>query len=184
MKRFKMNMCKSYLISIFFVLISYTHIQAQAYDGIIDKKIFAGFTKVGKNQGLEIKFETGLSDVISIGVGYKYLFYHAPPTEEYIDKVHYFIEKSDFGMLLNFHLFQKQISSTKYDIYAGVHVAFKSMGIHTGVKYNFSERIGVYFQVLQSFNDSFMGIGGSPDDFVNNFGRKFSISTGLSFNIN
>jgi hypothetical protein len=177
-----MKSCLRILTLILFLLIQYQSI-AQAYDGGIDRKAIIGYTHVGDNSGMELKYDCGLSDLLSVGVGYTYLFFDTPVPADTQDKYTYFVEKSDFGLFLNFHLFQKQINTPEIDVYAGPDVTFKSLGIHAGVKYNFSERIGVYFQALQSFSNSLYGVGDSSIGTTNLFGKQFAISTGFTINL-
>jgi hypothetical protein len=178
-----MKSCKPILIIILFFLVQIQS-KAQAYDGAIDRKTIVGYTLVGDKSGMELKYDMGLSDLVSLGVGITHLFFATPTPADTPDKIEYFIEKSDFGAFLSFHLFQKLIHVPKIDIYAGPDLTFKSMAIHAGIKYNFSERFGLYFQASQSFSNSLYGLGGSTDDSSNHFGKKFTIATGLTINMN
>ena len=178
-----MKSYKSLLIFVLFSLIQF-QIKAQAYDGSIDRKIFAGYTHVGDQSGMDIKYDIGFTDYFSLGLGITHLFFETPTPSDKGDEINYFIQKSDFGFFLNFHLFQKLIPTPEIDVYAGPDFTFKSMGIHGGVKYNFSERFGIYFQALQSYSNSLYGLGDATDDPTNHFGKKFSISTGLTINLN
>lgn len=170
------------IIAITFLLIR-TEIKAQAYDGRIDRKLFLGYTNVGGNSGAEIKFEYGMKDWLSSGADFRYLFIETPPTSDQIEKSGYFFQKSDFGIFLNFHPLQTIKKSTKFDVYIGPYASLKSIGLQLGAKYNFTERIGVYVNGIQSFGNSFFGIGGEPDDFVNHFGKKTYVSVGFSLNV-
>lgn len=160
-----------------------TEIKAQAYDGRIDRKLFLGYTNVGGYSGAEIKFEYGTNDLISTGADFRYLFIDTPPTTDQFEKSAYFFQKADFGIFLNFHPIQTIKKSTKFDVYIGPYVSLKSIGLQLGAKYNFTERIGVYINGIQSFGNSFFGIGGTPDDFVNNYGKKTYVSAGISLNV-
>jgi len=178
-----MKACKPVLIIILFFLIQFQS-KAQAYDGVIDRKVIAGYTLVGDKSGMELKYDMGLSDLLSLGVGITHLFFTTPTPTDESDKIEYFIEKSDFGAFLNFHMFQKLINAPEIDVYAGPDLTFKSLGIHAGIKYNFSERFGLYFQASQSFSNSLFGLGDATDNPSNHFGKKFSIATGLTINLN
>ena len=178
-----MKSCKPILIIILFFLIQFQS-KAQAYDGVIDKKVIAGYTLVGDKSGMELKYDIGLSDLVSIGVGITHLFFATPTPADTPENIEYFIEKSDFGAFLNFHIFQKLISAPQVDLYAGPDITFKSLGIHAGIKYNFSERFGLYFQASQSYSNSLYGVGDATDHTLNHFGKQFSIATGLTINLN
>jgi hypothetical protein len=177
-----MNKKLLFFFAISFLLLR-TEIKAQAYDGRIDRKLFLGYTNVGGNSGAEIKFEYGLNDLLSSGADFRYLFIETPPTTDQIEKSGNFFQKSDFGIFLNFHPLQTIKKSTKYDVYIGPYASLKSIGLQLGAKYNFTERIGVYINGIQSFGNSFFGIGGTPDDFTNNYGKKTYVSVGLSLNV-
>jgi len=178
-----MKSYKPILIIILFFLVQFQS-NAQAYDGVIDRKVIAGYTLVGDKSGMELKYDMGLCDLVSLGVGITHLFFATPTPADTPDKIEYFIEKSDFGAFLNFHVFQKLISAPEIDLYAGPDLTFKSLGIHAGIKYNFSERFGLYFQASQSFSNSLFGLGDATDNPSNHFGKKFSIATGLTINMN
>ena len=155
---------------------------AQAYDGYMDRRLFLAYTNIGGKSGMEFRFEDGSSDIISYGSSFYYLMYKKEvENSDEFTKTQNFIERADFGLCMNFHLFHNLIETKHIDPYFGPSASLKSLGLQAGVKYHLAERFGVYGQVLQSFSSSFFGIGDGPDDFVNNFGKKTYLSAGLTF---
>ncbi len=170
------------LFLIIHLLTGFILVKAQAYDGSIDTKVFLGYTNTGGKPGAEFRYENGINDFFSIGTDYICLLYKSGSKSYLEEKIELFIQRSDFGLYVNYHIFQNKITSSRVDPYVGAFVSFKSLGLQAGVKYNFSERLGLYGQFNQSFGNSFFGIGGTPDDFVNHFGKKASVAAGITYN--
>lgn len=151
---------------------------SQVYDGQLDKKMFLGYAAVGGAPGIDLKFEDGLTDYISMGWCFQYLLTNSTVHYNELDAVDKFIEKFEPGICFNGHFFQSLITHANVDIYAGCYLSFKSIALQTGVKFNFSERLGVYGQVQQGLSNSAFGSGG---DILNRYGKKLTITGGLTY---
>jgi hypothetical protein len=173
---------KLFLFLLICLQFSVTSLNAQAYDGYMDRRIFLAYTNIGGKSGMEFRYEYGESDIISYGSSFYYLMYKQEnSSSDEFAKTENFIARADFGLCMNFHLFPVLIETKHVDPYFGPSASLKSLGLQAGVKYHLAERLGVYGQVLQSFSSSFMGLGDGEDDFINNFGKKTYLSAGLTF---
>jgi hypothetical protein len=152
---------------------------SQVYDGQLDKKMFLGFASVGGSPGIDLKFEDGLTDYLSMGWCFQYLLTNSDKVYDEFPIVDKFIEKFEPGICFNGHFFQSLITSANVDLYAGGYISFKSLALQTGVKYNFSERLGVYGQMQQGLSNSAFGKGG---DILNRYGTRLTITGGLTYN--
>jgi hypothetical protein len=169
------------LLSAFF---SPVLLKAQAYDGQNENKVYLGYTNIGGGSGIELRADHGRGDIFSMGFNVTYLFYKIPSIGEYdsYDKVDYILENFDVGMLMNFHLSAPLHMDEKIDPYVGIFLNLKSAGLHGGCKYNFSERLGVYAQLAQSFTTSLTGpVTNTGND--TRYGKNTILSAGITFNI-
>lgn len=164
---------------------------AQAYDGSEDIKAFLGYANVGGKSGVEFQLDRGLSDLVSYGVNFTFLI--KPDDRETTDNFDNSFKKFDsfdIGAFLRFHFSESLNLSEKVDPYLGADVSLRSIGAHAGIKYNFSETIGVYAMFKQSFSSSLTGdhkISGETydafEDNINFFAKKSTISAGVTINL-
>lgn len=181
---------KKLFLSIALLTLSQT-IQAQAYDGKNDVKIFAGYQNVGGKNGVDIQINRGLSDLISYGVRYSILI--KPNKEEpqdSFDKMTNAFDSMDFAAFLRFHFSETFNLSERVDPFVSAEVGLKSIAGNVGIKYNISEVIGFYAMYNHSFSSSLTGdhsiSEGGYDEFNdtrNYFGKKSTIAAGVTFNI-
>ena len=164
---------------------------AQAYDGKDDIKIFAGYANVGSKSGVEIQFDRGLSDLMSYGVNLTFLIKPDDrATTDDFDTTFKKFDSFDMGAFLRFHFSEPLNLSERVDPYLGADFSLRSIGAHAGIKYNFSEVIGVYAIYKHSFSSSITGdhkISGETydtfEDNINFFAKKSTIAAGVTFNI-
>lgn len=154
--------------------------RAQVYDGDLDSKIFLGYSTVGGSPAVDLKWEDGFGDYVSMGWCFQYLLTNSSKVYYDSPKVDRFIERFEPGISFNGHFFQSLITEANVDIYTGIYISFKSLALQAGAKYNFSERFGIYAHVQQGFSNSAFGEGG---DILNRYGKKLIISGGLTFSI-
>lgn len=162
------------------LITSVTFVKAQVYDGSYDKKIMVGYMNVGGLSGGELRFENGLSDLISVGVSIQMAAIKTDNTDEF-DKAFSFLSKVDLGSYMNFHLFQSLAEQKNIDLFLGGFVSFKSYGLQGGVKYNFNETIGVYGNYSHSLGALIFPV--DDPDFLNVFANQPLVSVGITFNI-
>ena len=113
---------------------------AQAYNGKGDKKLQVGFNGWGYGTGLVWTFDYGISKIVSVGAGAN--IYFSGYKDDNKDN-NLFV----FGRL-NAHLQEPLNLPKEWDIYPGLdlgvlHNGF-GLGAHIGVRYFFTDKIGVY----------------------------------------
>ncbi len=177
-------MKKLVLISaLLFTSLYSTQCMAQAYDGKGDNKIFLGYTNIKGCSGAEWRLDSGMGDLFSMGFNATYLFIKIEPVseDEGSDKFDKIFKNIDLGFLLNFHLSVPLNMNEKIDPYFGLVLNLKSAGLHAGVKYNFTERFGVYMQLTDSFIFAITGKSISWNE--SHFGKYIGVSGGITYNL-
>lgn len=166
-------------------------VNAQSYDGKDDIKIFLGYTKIGSKSGVDIQVDRGLSDIVSFGAKFTVLINPDDrKTNNSIDEGFKAFDAIDVSAFLRFHFSEPLRLSEKIDPFITLDVGLKSIGANIGIKYNFTETIGVYALYGHSFSNSFGGTHKIDtveyDTFENNvnyFGKQNSIACGITINI-
>lgn len=164
---------------------------AQAYDGLGDRKIFAGYSNVGGKSGFGLQIDFGVGGLVSFGNSFTYLIKpDERQTSESFDENFKFFDGIDIGGYVRFHFNQPLQLNDNLDPYVGFDATIKSLGPHIGCKYNFTDTIGAYVQYSQSISSSYKGDHYTQgdeydifDDNINFFGKKSVISLGLTFNL-
>lgn len=170
-------MKKILLITCLFISTLFSQkILAQSYDGAGDSKLFMGLAQIGTNTGVEISYDMGSNDLISMGGKATLLFNDT--SEENVSGFEKFFLNSDLSLFLRFHLSIPLNMSEKIDPYFGIDGSLKSIGAHAGVKYNFSETLGAYAQISRGFSKAFFG-----EQLQNKFANKTSLSAGITINL-
>ena len=145
---------------------------AQAFDGDMDAKIHAGYLNVGGHSGAELAYYTGISDYFSYGCFAKMVF---DGDEDETDNLGW----ADVGGAFYFHWDELLKLPDCLDLHTGFQLSWQSGGVAAGLRYNFSERWGLYAQVQQGLFDVLR-----PKEFDYSFsGRKFGVSVGLTFSL-
>lgn len=178
----KRLVCLSLLCSV----ICSSKLYAQAYDGPDDRKMFLGASMVGDQFGIEFQGDEGLSDLVSTGGKLTFLFIKDAEGLDEFDRIASAFSKFDLALFLRFHFSEAMQLSEKTDPYLGLDISLKTLGGHIGIKYNFSETLGIYAQAGHSFSGSFWSETpeNSDSDFIaNRFAKRTNISFGLTFNI-
>jgi len=167
-----------------------SHAQAQAYDGYNDIKMFIGYTNIGGNSGIEYQTDKGVNDLYSWGLQATYLI----NTKVDNDGVGYekgfkFLDSADAGIFIRFHFLEALKLPKNIDLYLGGDLTAKSLGAHTGFKYNISNTIGFYAMYKQSFapvlkGDITLSEDRNGDPIPSFFAKKAALSAGITFNLN
>lgn len=170
------------------VLLCSTNIYSQAYDGEGDYKLLLGYTHVGSLNGAELKFDRAWSDLVSSGGKFTFLFNVPSTSNDEFEKTQNAFASFDVGLFLNFHFSETFKLEENIDPYIGLDGSIKTLGAHAGLKYHFTETIGLYVEYQYSFSGSLMtNLAKSPDadsdKMLNYFGKQNSISAGISINL-
>lgn len=164
---------------------------AQAFDGKGDTKLFLGYSNVGGKDGVNLQLDYGLSHLISYGFDLTFLI--KPDDRELTDNYDSSFkafDSFDIGAFFRFHFSEPLNLSEKIDPYLGIDISLRSLGAHTGIKYNFSEVIGMYVMYKHSLSSSITGdhiIESDTydvfEDNVNFFGKVGAVGVGLTINV-
>lgn len=149
--------------------------QAQAFDADYDLKIFAGYLFKGGKSGAQLGIEYGRSRFFSFGGFIQSIFNVKDEDGEKSS----FIENSNLELRCNFHWTDVLHLPSNFDIYTGINTSIRTVGLQGGIRYNFSERFGLYAEAQQPLFKVL-----SMEDFDNRyFNKKFGFSAGFTINL-
>lgn len=162
---------------------------AQGFNGYFDYNVFLGYTNVGGKSGIEYQNDFRRSDLFSWGTQFTLLLNANDRSEaDSFEKTFKFLDSCDGGGFVRFHFTQALNFREHVDPYLGADFTVRSLGAHAGIKYSFSEIIGIYAMYKQSFSSSFMGdtkLSEDMDEYTPSyFGKKASFSVGVTFSLN
>ena len=146
-------------------------VQAQAWDGEGDIKVYAGYANVGGKSGFEIGSDYALSDFISIGGQITYV-----NVKKHDEGHNNFLLGYDLSLMGNYHWAEVLKLPSVLDIYSGASVGLRTAGLQAGVRYNFSETFGLYGQVRQNLIKTF----GDDVEHGRIYQGKTALSVGLT----
>ena len=146
-------------------------VQAQAWDGEGDIKVYAGYANVGGKSGFEIGSDYALSDFISIGGQITYV-----NVKKHDEGHNNFLLGYDLSLTGNYHWAEVLKLPSVLDIYSGASVGLRTGGLQAGVRDNFSETFGLYGQVRQNLFKTF----GDDVEHGRVYQGKTALSVGLT----
>ncbi len=149
-----------------------TRASAQAFDGDADLKAYAGYLNVGGKSGFELGMDNGFTDYLSYGIQIDYLLVEKDPVTHEPDSHKCF----DVSGHLNYHWSQTLKLPPMFDIYTGITAGSSVVGIHSGLRYNFGEVVGIYGEAQYNPIRTF----GSNSDYPSLYKQKLSLSAGLT----
>lgn len=173
--------------NLLFILLVFTvtFIHGQAFSGKGDQKLQIGANFQEHATGLNMSFDYGLGENISIGVSSTYALGISGDLKDDVyvgnQKV---IEKADF--LDRFDLkarFNANIGNVlnideNFDLYPGLSFSLKNFGGHVGARYFFSSGFGMFTEALfpiAKYSDNL-----TPAEKIHN---QFSVNLGAVFNL-
>ncbi|SFN28935.1 hypothetical protein SAMN05421741_103122 [Paenimyroides ummariense] len=161
---------------------------AQRNNGYLEYKVFLGYTNVGGKSGVEYQNEFRRSDLFSWGSQFTLLLNANDKSDaESFEKTFKFLDSMDGGGFVRFHFTEALNLRENVDPYLGADFTVRSLGVHLGLKYNFSETVGLYAMYKQSFSSSFMGdtkISEEEGEYTPSyFGKKAALSVGVTFRL-
>jgi len=146
-------------------------VQAQAWDGEGDIKVYAGYANVGGRSGIELGSDYALSDFVSLGGQITYV-----SVKKHGDGDNSFLVGYDLSLMGNYHWAEVLKLPSVLDIYTGASVGLRTGGLQAGVRYNFSETFGLYGQVRQNLFKTF----GDDVEHGRVYQGKTALSVGLT----
>lgn len=161
---------KNYILAI--TLLSFSFMNAQAFSGKGDKKLEIGGNFQEFASGINLSYDVGLAENISVGLSSAY----ALNVNENIDAD--FIDRFDLKARINANIGNVLNISDKFDLYPGLSLSTKNFGGHLGFRYFFTEGFGLYTEVntpLARYDNEL-----SAPETIHN---QFTLNAGAVFNL-
>lgn len=147
---------------------------SQAFIGKGDMKGQVGFSTQKYGSGLNLTFDQGVGENISLGLSTVYLL----STDANINGMNYalkFKDQFDLKARFNANIGNVLKLPSNMDIYPGLNIGTRNFGAHFGFRYFFTEGFGVYTE--SSFPIS------KFDKNATDFNNQFVFNIGASFNL-
>jgi hypothetical protein len=154
-------------------LLSVLFIDAQAYTGKNDNKFQVGLNAQENGTGINIGYDYGIGDNISVGLNATYLL----GVEELINAD--FGDRVDLRVRFNANLGNVINVGDNFDVYPGLSLGLKNFGGHLGARYFFTEGFGVYAELNTPFAKYDSGTLTAAETLHN----QFTFNIGASFNL-
>jgi len=162
---------KKLIVVLTFLSVSF--VNAQAYQGKGDNKFQVGANFQDKATGLNVSYDFGVGENISLGFSSTYAL-------GIDDKLNAdFADRFDIKARFNANLGNVVNIDENFDIYPGLNFGLKNFGGHLGMRYFFSDGFGIYseFNVpLAKYNSDTL----KPAEKIHN---QFTVSFGATFNL-
>ena len=148
-------------------------VNAQAYKGRGDNKLQLGTSFQDNATGINISYDFGLGENISIGVSSSY----ALGLNDTVSAS--FGDRFDVKGRFNANLGNVINVDENFDVYPGLNLSLKNFGGHLGARYFFSDGFGLYTEL----NVPFAKYNTDTLDAGEKLFNQFTINLGASFNL-
>lgn len=153
--------------------LSVTFVNAQVFIGANDNKFQVGVNVQDAASGINVTYDFGLGDNISVGISSTY----ALGVKEELDAD--FGNRFDVKGRFNAHLGNVINLDENFDLYPGLNLSLKNFGGHVGARYFFAPGFGIYteatFPLARYDNEDLL-----PADYIHN---QFTVNFGASFSL-
>lgn len=160
-------------IVLIMALISVSLVNAQAFTGKGDQKFQVGANIQDEATGINVSFDYGLGDNISVGVSSAY----ALGIDEKLNAD--FGDRFDLKARFNANLGNVLNIDDNFDLYPGLSLSLKNFGGHVGARYFFSDGFGIFTEAtfpLAKYSNDALDIG----YFIHN---QFAVNVGATFHL-
>ena len=160
---------------LFFIiaLVSISFVNAQAFKGKGDQKFQIGANFQDEATGINVSYDYGLGENISVGVSSTY----ALGVDSRLDAD--FSDRFDLKARFNANLGNVINVDENFDVYPGLSLSLKNFGGHIGARYFFSDGFGVFteanFPLAKYSNDKSEVSYYIHNQFTVNIGATFSL---------
>ena len=154
-------------------IFSVSLINAQAFSGKNDNKFQVGANFQDGGSGLNLSYDLGIGENISLGFSSTYLL----GINDLIDAD--FDNRLDFRARFNANLGNVINIDENFDIYPGLSLGLKNFGGHLGARYFFSDGFGVYTELNTPFAKYKSGTLTAAEILHN----QFTVNLGAVFNL-
>ncbi|WP_299225296.1 DUF6646 family protein [uncultured Psychroserpens sp.] len=154
-------------------LISVSFVNAQAFKGKGDQKFQVGANIQDEATGINVSYDYGLGENISVGVSSTY----ALGVDDRLDAD--FGDRFDLEARFNANLGNVINIDENFDVYPGLNLSLKNFGGHVGARYFFSDGFGIFTEAsfpLAKYSDDKSDVG----YYIHN---QFALNIGATFNL-
>ncbi|WP_250433411.1 DUF6646 family protein [Hanstruepera flava] len=174
---------KNLLLIIALLYISFAN--AQAFSGKGDQKFQLGANFQSHATGLNVSYDYGLGENISIGVSSSYALGVSGDIkdginvngQEVVEKAD-FLDRFDLKARFNANIGNVLNINDNFDLYPGLNISLKNFGGHVGARYFFSSGFGIYSEA--QFPIAKYSSNLEPAEKLYN---QFSVNVGAVFNL-
>jgi len=161
-------------------ILSFSAVNAQAFKGKDDNKFQVGANLQDNGTGINVSYDYGVGENISIGLSTTYLLSvdDSLTNNPLIDDAD-FDNRFDVRARFNANLGNVINIDENFDLYPGLSLGLKNFGGHLGARYFFTEGFGVYTELNIPFA-KYKTENLTPAETLHN---QFSVNIGASFNI-
>lgn len=156
-------------------ILSVSLINAQAFKGVNDNKFQVGTSLQSNATGINVSYDYGLGENMSIGISSSYALGLNKDIELGVDTTDRFDVKARFsanlGNVINV--------DENFDVYPGLSLSLKNFGGHLGMRYFFSDGFGLYTE----FNVPFAKYNTDVLDAGEELFNQFTVNVGVSFDL-
>lgn len=161
------------ILLLLLMLTATQQVSAQAFDGSDDRKLTIGYLQWGSKPAVEVGYQFGLADAVSIGGHIDYMLGNLG--DEYNDKLNG-LEYLDVAIDCDVHAQDWLHMPMQTDVYGGVSASFAVLNCHVGYRYNLGEVVGLYasagYNLCRTFNDN---------DLAQYIAHKWCLQAGITF---
>jgi len=172
-QKIKNSNMKKNLVVLVLAVLSISFVNAQAFIGSNDNKFQVGTNLQDGGTGLNISYDFGIGENISLGLSSTYLL----GINDVIDAN--FDNRFDVRARFNANLGNVINIDENFDVYPGLSLGLKNFGGHLGARYFFSQGFGVYTEFNVPFAKYKSGIL-TPAETLHN---QFTVNLGAVFNL-
>ncbi|GAB1856964.1 OmpA family outer membrane protein [Flavobacteriaceae bacterium MHTCC 0001] len=164
-----------------FIFMSVSLVNAQAFIGKNDNKFQVGANFQENGTGINVSYDYGIGENISVGVSTTYLLGVSDALKNNtIDALNAkFDNRFDVRARFNANLGDVINIDNNFDLYPGLSLGLKNFGGHLGARYFFTDGFGIYTELNTPFA-KYKSETLTPAETLHN---QFTVNFGASFNL-
>ncbi|XMO87749.1 DUF6646 family protein [Algibacter sp. AS12] len=162
-------------------ILSFSAASAQAYKGQGDNKFQVGANLQDNGSGINVSYDYGIGENISIGISSTYLLGvdDALKNNENEDLDANFDNRFDVRFRFNANLGNVINIDENFDLYPGLSLGLKNFGGHLGARYFFTDGFGIYTEL----NAPFAKYKSETLTAAETLHNQFTVNLGAVFNL-
>lgn len=147
---------------------------SQAYTGKSDVKGQVGFSTQNGGNGINLTFDQGVGENISLGLSTVYLL-NTTATVNGLPYTLKFKDAFDLKARFNANIGNVLQLPANVDVYPGLNIGTRNFGAHLGARYFFTDGFGIYTETTIPISKF--------DKNATDFNNQFVFNIGASFNL-